>query len=231
MESVSYAVTVALMALVPHLGGDQAKVYGDAVGRAATVHHVDPWMLVAIGRVETNWDASNMGDCCGGVMSIHWPGWRKVTRCGTSSDDGFADASAELARWDVHRNIALATEACLEYCVRPSSAGARWRPGTRGERVSERELSPECVRPPRCPHCGAVSRAIPSCRARTAGTRVSIGAIDSGRVHVWHAGETARADAGNGSGRAVGRDPCAARSGALFMRVPVRGARRRGRVV
>jgi soluble lytic murein transglycosylase-like protein len=80
VESVAYAVSVALLALSPQVGPVPAKLYGDAIARAAEARGVDPWLLVAIGRIETNWDTDSIGTCCGGAFSIRWPGWRRYAR-------------------------------------------------------------------------------------------------------------------------------------------------------
>jgi soluble lytic murein transglycosylase-like protein len=110
MEGIGYAVTVALLALVPHLGEVRAKQYGDAVARASIETGVDPWMLVAVGRVETNWNADNIGSCCGGLMSIHWAGWtRYAERYGLSTD---RPSLERLAR-DGRRSIHVAAEVLL----------------------------------------------------------------------------------------------------------------------
>lgn len=108
MESLGYAVTVALLALVPSLGSERAKTYGDAVAHASIESGVDPWLLVAIGRIETNWNADNLGTCCGGVMSIRWRGWARWAESHGFGTD--PETLRGLAR-DPTRSIQLAARA------------------------------------------------------------------------------------------------------------------------
>ena len=107
MDGVAYSIALALLALVPNLGETRAKVYGDSIARASVTLAVDPWLLVAVGRVETNWNADNIGACCGGVMSVHWTGWSLyAARRGLATDR----RSLERLARDAPRSIELGAQ-------------------------------------------------------------------------------------------------------------------------
>ena len=110
MESLGYALAVALLALVPSLGGERAKSYGAYMAKASLETGADPWVLLAIGRMETNWNADNVGACCGGVMSIRWAGWAHWAEAhGYGTDHA---TLRNLAR-DPERSISLAAHALM----------------------------------------------------------------------------------------------------------------------